>query len=103
MCPNCEKIYGGQKGVNILGRIEDDGGFLILRFHSYKTIIYGEDFKVVCGNCGEQVYIHTERREDGADINIGSIGIFRAALIGTFIQTESANNNFATGTVAGTN
>ena len=95
VCPNCERLHGGAKGVNILGRIEPDGGFLILRFHAYKTIIYGDNFTVVCGNCNEQVYIHTERRE--GDLNNGTVGIYRTALVGTIIKNAESQ-----GTTLGT-
>lgn len=100
VCPNCEKLHGAIKGINILGRIEPDGGFLILRFHSAKTIIYGEHFQVMCGNCKEIVYIHMERRENGTVSYHGSIGLFGTALVGTLIQGGTTSYSPATGTIA---
>lgn len=46
-CPNCFKM--GRK--QILGRILEDGTFLVLRFHHGTTIIRAKEYSVVCG-CG---------------------------------------------------
>lgn len=46
-CPNCFKV--GKK--QILGRILEDGSFLILRFHHGTTIVKADKYSIVCG-CG---------------------------------------------------
>ena len=52
-CPNCEKI--GRR--NILGEIDPNGHFLVLRFHKGITRIIGDSFTVVCDYCNEPIYI----------------------------------------------
>jgi hypothetical protein len=43
-CPNCE-INGV---ASILGEINDDGNFVVLRFHKGSTIISGDNLEVTC-------------------------------------------------------
>ena len=47
-CPVCVK----QGKINVLGEMTDDG-IKIRRFHKTETIIRGEEFSVICGDCGE--------------------------------------------------
>jgi hypothetical protein len=53
ICPICE----AQGKNNILGEIDEDGGFIIERHHLGVTKIIGRDFIVVCGHCNNPVYI----------------------------------------------
>lgn len=52
-CPSCEKK--GQR--QILGEIDSDGFFTVLRFHKGTTKIISNQFAVICGGCGETVFI----------------------------------------------
>ena len=55
-CPNCET--NGEKQT--LGRLTSDGNILIQRmsksFHRGETIIFGEEFGLICGTCKEVVF-----------------------------------------------
>jgi hypothetical protein len=75
-CPNCE-INGV---ASILGEINDDGNFVVLRFHKGSTIISGDNLEVTCGGCGEKVY----RKEVNEIRNIGFIGFRGSASFATF-------------------
>lgn len=53
ICPNCES-----KGeLNVLGEVKDNGCISILRFHKGETIVTGDSFSVVCGRCGEEIFM----------------------------------------------
>ena len=84
ICPNC--IQKGKKSV--LGEIDPDGFFAILRFHNGYTRIKGNDFAVYCGVCSEPTYIRKEER--GTDSNIGVAWIHRESFSGTFSGTLTA-------------
>jgi len=47
MCPLCAK----QGKKQILGRVMEDGNFLVLRFHHGTTIISAKEYQIKCG-CG---------------------------------------------------
>jgi predicted HNH restriction endonuclease len=79
VCPNCESH--GTKTV--LGEIDKDGYFAVLRFHNGYTRITGHDFAVVCGNCGETIYIRKEAH--GTDSYIRESRISRLSFVGTII------------------
>ena len=49
VCPNC-KTLGKQQ---VLGRVLENGQFLVLRFHHGTTIIQSNQYTVTCG-CGYQ-------------------------------------------------
>jgi len=52
ICPKCE-----ENGVkNILGELDDNGDFIILRFSHQKTKLRGSVFEVICDKCGEKVF-----------------------------------------------
>jgi hypothetical protein len=68
-CPNCE--VNGK--AEVLGEIDENGNFIVLRFHKGSTIISGDRFEVTCGNCGEKVY---RKEVNYENTNNGSIGIF---------------------------
>jgi len=51
-CPSCEQ----QDRRQILGEIDSNGHFLVLRFHKGITRIIGNDFEVVCDLCQEPIY-----------------------------------------------
>jgi hypothetical protein len=53
ICPNCEKK--GQR--EILGEVEDNKTFNVLRFHRGLTKIIAKEFIIVCGKCNELVFI----------------------------------------------
>lgn len=59
VCPTCEKL--GKKQV--LGRVLENGQFLVLRFHHGTTIIQSTSYSIVCG-CGYHV-----------DINMGQVQV----------------------------
>lgn len=44
----------------MLGEIDSDGYFAVLRFHRAYTRIKGNDFAVICGLCNEPTYIRKE-------------------------------------------
>jgi len=52
ICPACE--LKGKK--EILGEIDNDGNFCILRFHRGLTKVKSNNFQIECGVCGELVY-----------------------------------------------
>ena len=52
ICPKCLK--------QVLGEILPNRMFRIMRFHNGYTDIAGRDFGVVCGACGELVFIRKE-------------------------------------------
>jgi len=51
-CPTCEKA--GRK--EILGEVDKDGNFVVLRFHGKTTKIVSNDYTVICGVCGHKVF-----------------------------------------------
>ena len=54
-CPSCES-----RGLkNILGEIDENGDFVVLRFHKRTTRFRGEKFSVVCDECKEEVFYRT--------------------------------------------
>jgi hypothetical protein len=63
-CPNCET--GGKREV--LGEVDENGNFVVMRFHKGTTIIKGDNLKVICGVCGEEVY--RKEANNGKDSNI---------------------------------
>lgn len=71
ICGQCELTNGTQikkwvgHGMNIevrrmgsvvLGEIAENGDFLIKRGGQFFTTITGDNFSVLCGNCGNAVY-----------------------------------------------
>jgi hypothetical protein len=95
ICPTCQK-----NGLfKPLGELDDQGRLVIKRRLDY-TIIEGESYNVLCGNCGEIVFVRRigERRED-EKLNFGSIGIYRETFIGTIIQAESSGGSSTSGTI----
>jgi len=56
ICPTCNSV--GTKAV--LGEMTSEGNFRIMRFHRSYTDVFGKDFGVKCGNCGENVFIRKE-------------------------------------------
>ena len=56
-CPRCEA--NGEK--NVLGEIDEDGDFVVLRFSKGLTRVSGREFEVIC-KCGERVFY---RRSNG--------------------------------------
>ena len=72
-CPTCEN-----KGIRqILGELDPDGNFVIMRFHNGFTKIRGSEFEVICDKCNEPTFFRrTERREDGAMSNNGVKRVF---------------------------
>lgn len=65
-CPNCELNGKSQ----VLGEINENGDFVVLRFHKGSTIISGENLKVTCGGCGEVVYRKEVQNEQNRSIGI---------------------------------
>jgi len=51
-CPNCEK--NGRK--EILGEIDNDNNFSIMRYSNQYTKIISDSFEVMCGVCGEVIF-----------------------------------------------
>lgn len=43
--------------VNVLASIDDDGRIVILRFHKGETIVEADHMNIICGTCGERVFI----------------------------------------------
>lgn len=83
-CPNCE--VNGR--AEILGEIDENGNFVVLRFHKGSTVISSDDMIVRCGNCGEEVYRKEVKHENP---NYGSIGIF-GYTFSTQMQTAGTYN-----------
>ncbi len=52
-CPNCLKL--GKK--QILGKILENGQFLVLRFHHGTTLISSQNYTISCG-CGYQFNVN---------------------------------------------
>lgn len=55
-CPGCEAK--GKKEV--LGEIDEEGNFCVLRFHKGLTKIKADEFSVECGVCGELVFYRSK-------------------------------------------
>lgn len=49
VCPNCKK----EGKTQVLGRILENGQFLVLRFHHGTTLVQASQYSIVCG-CGYQ-------------------------------------------------
>ena len=59
VCPNCARRLDkeGQPINQVLGRVMDDGNFMVLRFHHGTTILnVGSDYSVKCG-CGYEYHV----------------------------------------------
>ena len=52
-CPHCE----AEKKKEILGEIDDNGIFNVLRFHNGITTVISENYSIQCGKCKSVVYI----------------------------------------------
>ena len=72
VCPKCKE----NKITQVLGEIDDWGHFLVMRFHQGITRIVGGSFAVVCGKCGELVYIK-KGKDEGKVSDNWLIGISR--------------------------
>lgn len=46
-----------QDSVNVLGSLDEQGRIVVLRFHKGETIIESNSMSLICGNCGERVFI----------------------------------------------
>jgi hypothetical protein len=79
VCGRC--LTSGTK--SILGEIDQDGFFAVLRFHRGYTRITGKDFAVLCGACGEPTYIRKEE-SNGTHSSIGQSWFYRTEFVGTF-------------------
>ena len=80
ICPKCE--IGGRKQV--LGEIDNDGYFTVMRFHKGTTKIISNQFAVVCGGCGDTVFIRK-----GGQNEIHSQRIVRFLGTASVPQTET--------------
>jgi hypothetical protein len=72
-CPNCQK--------QVLGEMTEEGIFRVMRFHNGYTDIFGKDFGVRCGNCGEYVFI---RKEGDAGSSIRNLWVHRISFGSSF-------------------
>lgn len=43
--------------VSVLGEVQIDGSFTVMRFHRGYTKIYAENFLIVCGACDTENYV----------------------------------------------
>jgi endogenous inhibitor of DNA gyrase (YacG/DUF329 family) len=77
-CPNCE--FNGKKEV--LGEINENGDFVVMRFHKGSTIISGDNLKVKCGVCGEEVYRKEAKYDERG--SVGIVGVFRQTFMSSF-------------------
>lgn len=51
MCPNCLATKGKRE---VLGRLDDDGAFVVKRYQQHATTrIVSDEFEVQCGVCNE--------------------------------------------------
>lgn len=64
MCPTCE--VNGRKEV--LGEVNEEGNFSIMRFHNGKTVIMSSSYSVICGGCGKIVFNKLESIEGTVNI-----------------------------------
>ena len=86
-CPNCEK----QGRTSVLGELKPTGHFVIQRIYQYKsgvfhkkyTVIGGDDFFVLCDQCGEKVYFKQQERRSNEVFNFGMQWVYRQSLEGT--------------------
>ena len=46
--------------VSVLGEVQIDGSFTVMRFHKGYTIIKAPTMRVLCGNCLSEEYVKTE-------------------------------------------
>ena len=73
-CPNCNK--------QILGEMTENGVFRIMRFHNGFTDVIGNDFGVICGNCGEKVFIR--KGENGTNSSDRLAWVHSESFVGSF-------------------
>lgn len=53
ICPNCES-----KGLKqVLGEVNKDGSISVLRFKDNSTEVKAKEYVVICGACGEKVFV----------------------------------------------
>jgi hypothetical protein len=81
ICPRCRE----QGHLSVLGEIDEQGRLAVMRFHQGLTRIGGRDFWVVCGRCGELVYI---KRKPAAG---SQVFMSQQVIMGT-ITTEGGEN-----------
>jgi hypothetical protein len=97
VCGNC--LTNGTKSV--LGEIDENGYFAILRFHNGYTRIVGKDFAVLCGGCGEPTYIRK-----GADGTADAYGFIGQSVV-NYTHNEwsytGTNSGVGVGSTEGTN
>lgn len=86
-CPNCE--VGGIK--QNLAAINDDGSISVRRRRSLRnwdqTIIVGNNFSLICGNCGEAAFVRKDNDESLSDRipRLSGISItYQTGTIGTY-------------------
>ena len=86
-CPQCEK--NGQR--QILGEIDSDGFFTVMRFHKGTTKIISNQFAVVCGGCAETVFIRKGGHHENNSIRIekffGTASVSKTGTNGTYSNT----------------
>ena len=107
VCGNCEARNGTmikrwigtgfnvelkRPGGLVLGQINDDGSFLIKRGGQNYTKITGDNFSVLCGDCGEPVY---RKEEHGTDSNIRMQWIHWQGTISTPGESGTSGTAFA--------
>ena len=53
ICGNCER--NGNR-ASVLGEIDEEGYFVVMRFHKGFTKIKSQEFSVICGACGNVTF-----------------------------------------------
>jgi len=79
-CPSCET----EGKINVLGEIDNQGHFLVLRFHNGITRIIGDSFTVVCDHCSEPIYIKKGGNNLGTVFNYRKSWLHRFSLGSSF-------------------
>ena len=103
-CPRCEA--NGRR--YILGELGPTGHILIQRVHGnngqYRnfTIIGGDDFYLVCDNCGEKIFFRKVERRSNDSI-VRNEWFFRQTLIQSAVANGTAGTINSTGTFVSTN
>lgn len=70
ICQTCQN-----NGIRqILGEIDNQGHFLVLRFHNGFTRIVGGSFIIACGKCNTQVYFKKGESQEYGTISQSAYG-----------------------------
>ena len=89
-CPKCER--NGKR--QILAEVDQNGHLVVMRFHHGTTRIISNEFIVICGECGEEVFF----RKNHEYSNIGNGRIYRQLSVSYSRVSRKYSNQNSPGT-----